>query len=211
MFRMLMFLVIGLLFTGIAPMVFSTAPKQITALWEKWFPAQQSASDGQAGGDGLGQGQAAAAPVVAWEGAPVGDLAEVLRFDVTPDWVLRRWPRVTTGLAQLPLQGYRVPLVTGTAEADLAGSLTYYFNPQQQLQRITFHGTTGNAGDLVGFLTSRHKFARRVANDPGLFVYEAVSAGSRSAGLLKVTSVGVVKTSDPHRRFNVELSMERPG
>ena len=55
------------------------------------------------------------------EGAPVGDLAEVFRFDVTTDWILRRWPRVSTGLAQLQLQGYRVPLVTGTAQTDLAG------------------------------------------------------------------------------------------
>lgn len=79
------------------------------------------------------------------EGTPVRDLAEVFRFDVTTDWILRHWPRVSTGLAQLQLQGYRVPLVTGTGEADLAGSLTYYFNARQKVQRITFCGTTGDA------------------------------------------------------------------
>ena len=48
------------------------------------------------------------------EGSPVGDLAEVFRFDVTTDWILRRWPRVSTGLAEIQLQGYRVPLMTGS-------------------------------------------------------------------------------------------------
>ncbi len=61
----------------------------------------------------------------------------MLRFDVTVEWVMQRWPRVSTGLPYLQLQGYRVPLVTGTKVADLAGSLTYYFNARQQVQRIT--------------------------------------------------------------------------
>ena len=47
---------------------------------------------------------------------PLPSLAEVLRLDVTVEWVLQRWPRVTTGLPQLQLQGYRVPLVTGTKD-----------------------------------------------------------------------------------------------
>ena len=72
---------------------------------------------------------------------PLPSLAEVLRFDVTVEWVMQRWPRVTTGLPQLQLQGYRVPLVTGTSLSDVAGSLTYYFNARQQVQRITLRGT----------------------------------------------------------------------
>ena len=60
------------------------------------------------------------------------NLADAFSMDKTPLWVLQRWPRVSTGGAQLQLQGYRVPLVTGTGEGDLAGSMTYFFNPQQQ-------------------------------------------------------------------------------
>jgi hypothetical protein len=58
-------------------------------------------------------------PKTPLEGAPVADLAEVLRFDVTPGWVISRWPRVSTGGPHLQLQGYRVPLVTGTKESDI--------------------------------------------------------------------------------------------
>ena len=99
---------------------------------------------------------------------PLPSLAEVLRFDVTVEWILRRWPRVTTGLPYLQLQGYRVPLVTGTGMSDVAGSLTYYFNAQQQVQRITLRGTTGDPSVLASILTSRYRFARRLTNDPGV-------------------------------------------
>ncbi len=69
------------------------------------------------------------------EGVPPQTLEEVLRFDISPDWIIERWPRVSSGLSELDLQGYRVALVTGTAESDLAGSLTYYFNKKNQVDR----------------------------------------------------------------------------
>jgi len=143
------------------------------------------------------------------EGPMVSDLAEVFRFDITPDWILRRWPHVTTGLAQLQLQGYRVVLMTGTAESDLAGALTYYFNAQQRLERITFQGKTGDARNLVAFLTGRLQFSRRLTNDPGLTVYEAVRPNGKPVGGVRIRSAGIVKASEPYTRFDVELALER--
>ncbi len=135
---------------------------------------------------------------------------QVLRFDVDTAWVLNRWPRVSTGLAHLQLQGYRVPLVTGTTTSDLAGALTYYFNPGQELQRITFHGATGDPAMFVELLTSRHHFTRRWTNHPGLFVYESVAPGSKRKSVLTIRPANVVSTDAPHQRFNVELVMQRP-
>jgi hypothetical protein len=142
---------------------------------------------------------------------PTPSMAEAFSFDVTIDWVLRRWPRVSTGLAEVQLQGYRVPLVTGTAASDLAGSLTYYFNNRQQVGRITFHGVTGDAGALVALLTSRYQFARRLTNDPGLILYETVNADNRSVGQARIRSSSVVSASQPHSRFTVDLTIDRPG
>ena len=88
------------------------------------------------------------------EGTPTPAMAEVLRFDISPAWVLQRWPRVSTDLARLQLHGYRVPLVTGTSQSDVAGSLTYYFNPGQQVQQITLRGTTGDPRALISFLSN---------------------------------------------------------
>jgi hypothetical protein len=141
---------------------------------------------------------------------PLPSLGEVLRFDVTVEWVLQRWPRVTTGLPHLQLQGYRVPLVTGSALTDVAGSLTYYFNARQQVQRITLRGTTGDPTVLVTLLSERHHFTRRLTNDPGVIVYEVVDSSSRPAGSLKIRSAKVITSTQPHMRFEVDLEMDRP-
>jgi len=141
---------------------------------------------------------------------PIYELAQVLRFDVTTGWVMRHWPRVSTGLAHIQLQGLRVPLVTGTAEDDLAGALTYYFNPQQQVQRITFHGTTGNSQKLVRLVTGRYGLVRRITNDAGLFLYETAERDGRTGSVLKIRPGRVIAASNPLRRFEVSLMLERP-
>jgi len=135
------------------------------------------------------------------------DLAEALRFDVTPAWVVRRWPWVSAGLSHLPLNGYRVPLFTGTAEDDLAGALTYYFNSRQQVQRITFQGSTGDAGKLIRLVRSRFQFARRLANDPTVIRYEAPAGQGPAKSSLDIR---MTRPTDAFHRFHVTLSIERP-
>jgi hypothetical protein len=141
---------------------------------------------------------------------PMYDVADVLRFDVGPSWVIQSWPRVSTGLGQLDLHGYRVPLVTGTAEDDLAGALTYYFNSRQQVQRITFKGTTGSAAKLISVVTGRFGFARRLTNDPGVFIYEVKGPDRQVKSTLWIRPAGVLEMSKNLSRFEVALTLERP-
>jgi hypothetical protein len=143
------------------------------------------------------------------EGAPTPAMAEVLRFDVSPAWVLQRWPRVSTDLAQLQLHGYRVPLVTGTSATDVAGSLTYYFNPSQQVQQITLRGTTGDPRALINFLTARYRYVRRPCNDPGRLIYETVNSGGKSLGTMTIQSAPVVRADRPYQRYALDLTMNR--
>lgn len=156
------------------------------------------------------QAAATLPPAMRIEGSAPRDLAEVLRFDITPDWIVSRWPRVSTGLAHLQLQGYRVPLVTGTAPTDLAGALTYYYTSQQQLQRITFRGATGDARNLVAFVAARYHLTRRLANDPALLVYEAVDSSNKPTSALRLRAAPILKANEPYSRFDVELVLERP-
>ncbi len=144
------------------------------------------------------------------EGPAVRDMAELFRFDISAGWIMQRWSRVSTGMAQLQLQGYRVPLVTGTAPSDLAGSLTYYFNPKQQLEKITFAGSTGDASRLVQLLTRRYGFARRLTNDSGIFLYESVDERGKVQSVLKIRPTGILKKQDRHNRFQVDLMLNRP-
>ncbi|NLE39472.1 MAG: hypothetical protein GX621_15730 [Pirellulaceae bacterium] len=144
------------------------------------------------------------------EGPEVGDFGEVLRFDATVPWIMSRWSRVSTGMAQLQLQGYRVPLVTGTRPDDLAGALTYYFGPDQRVRKITFNGTTGDASRLAIFMTSRYGFQRRLANDGGLFVYEAPNEKGDIRSVLRIRPTGIVRADQPNQRFHVDLVIEPP-
>ena len=139
---------------------------------------------------------------------PVVDLHQAFRFDVTTAWVLGHWPRVSAGLAELEMQGYRVPLVTGTKPDDLAGSLTYYFNRRQRVQRITFHGSTGDARRLVALLARQFGFVRELTDDASLFLYQ-VKEGGKAISELRIKPARIVRSDSPHTRFEVLLVIQR--
>lgn len=142
-------------------------------------------------------------------GSTIAQLTEVLRFDISPGWVMSRWPRVSAGLAELDQQGYRVPLVTGTGQDDLAGSLTYYFSKQQQLEQIVFHGSTGDPRKLVALVTSQYKFRHQPTDDPALYLYQ-VRWNGKPWSELRIRPARVLRADVPHSRFEVDLAMKRP-
>jgi hypothetical protein len=137
---------------------------------------------------------------------PVVAIEDALRFDVTASWILGRWPRVTAGLPDAGLQGYRVAFVSGTQENDLAGSLTYYFNPNHVCQRITFQGTTGDARKLIAMLITRFGFARQTSDDPSVYLYQ-IRWNGRATSELQVRPARVIRASEPTARFEVLLAM----
>jgi hypothetical protein len=141
-------------------------------------------------------------------GAKITSLEEVLRFEITPDWVLSHWPRVSTRLADLELQGYRVPLVTGTSDDAVAGSLTYYFSPKQQLERITFIGTTGDPRQLVSVLDSLH-YTPNKTDDPGLQLYR-FKQWDKTVGECLIRPARIISASSPRAKYKVTLDMRRP-
>lgn len=143
---------------------------------------------------------------------PPVDLGELFRFDVNPDWLVTRWPRVTASLADIRFQGYRVPVVTGVAEDDLAGTVTYYFDASQQVKRITFEGTTGNPNRLIAFLTTYYGFAYRPTNNPAVYLYTTPEEGSRGGthSYLWIRPAPVLEAGKRYNRFELSLVLERP-
>ena len=165
-----------------------------------------AASDRTASGTALALADSSAVPP---SNVKVNDAASVFSFEITPEWILSHWPSVSTGLAQLQLEGYRVPLVTGTGQQDVAGALTYYFDARQKLQRINFIGVSGDPRQLIGLLATRFHMTRRLASDPGLVVYEAAPAGRGPISGLQVR-VAPMDPGDAYRRYEIEMSLERP-
>ncbi len=152
-----------------------------------------------------GQQQGALPPLA---GPMVDQLGAVLRFDVSPAWVTSHWARVTTTLADTQLDGLRVPLVSGVSDTDLTGSLTYYFDKQQQVQRVTFHGTTGNPARLVQLLTEAYEFKR----EPSLGgeVYTRKWNG-KPTSICRIRTAPVLRADMPNSKLEVLLEINRPG
>lgn len=142
-------------------------------------------------------------------GPPVQDLGEVFQFDVTPAWVLGRWPNVLTLAGPDSFQGYRVPLVTGTGESDLAGTLTYYFTSKPVVQRIRFQGVTGDPARLVALVTTRFGFVKQKSPEPNVHLYQIRWHGRPNSQLV-VRMADTIRADLPLRRFSIDLEINLP-
>ena len=149
-----------------------------------------------AGAAANGSVEAAGAPTLSSDALPAVPMEEAFRLNLTTTWVLGHWPRVSAALADVDLQGYRTPLITGTQIDDLAGSLTYYFNKRQRVQRITFFGTTGDTRRLVSLLALRHGFVRELNADPSLFLYR-VRENRKVISELRIKPSSIVRADEP--------------
>lgn len=128
------------------------------------------------------------------------ELADVFRFDVTPDNLQPSWKRVKQDSGESGLQGYRIPLATGNRDGDLTGDLTYYFD-RKACRKITFTGTTADAGNLVTFLQKRFQYKRSGVRNGKVSTF---TPSDGSPGQLRLAV-----PAKPDGRFQVDLSIER--
>ncbi|MGI9516858.1 MAG: DUF6690 family protein [Pirellulaceae bacterium] len=133
--------------------------------------------------------------------------AEYIRFDITRNWITTRWSRVSTVPGEDNLTGLRVALVSGPRPQDIHGSLTYYFDASQQVQRIAIRGWTGNSGQLVDFVTRGLGMQQR--NSAGAGLYTATSWGKLKA-VLRVDNPPVLRDDAPTEQLMVLLEANNP-
>ena len=143
------------------------------------------------------------------EGIPAMSVDEVLRMDVTKEWVYQRWARKSTTTSQLNLFGVRVPLVTGTQLHDVAGSLTYLFGANGHVHRLTFRGRTGDTTQLVNLVAQRYGLQRQSTSVPGEQLLQ-LKNGNDVISELRTRPAPVLWASTPHQSFDVELTLQRP-
>ncbi|MBD16402.1 MAG: hypothetical protein CMJ72_14785 [Planctomycetaceae bacterium] len=144
------------------------------------------------------------------EGVRSMSLSEIFRFDISKEWVYQRWARKSTALAELGLFGIRVPLVSGTRLQDLAGSLTYYFDSNGLLQRISFYGNTGDTTGLVMLVVNRYGFQRQATPIASEQLYQ-IRNETQVFSELHTRPAPVLWANAPHKSFTVELELQRPG
>jgi len=146
-------------------------------------------------------------PVPPVVGTPVVDLGEVIRFDVTPEWIMERWGRVSTVLSEHGLEGYRVALVSGAQVDDLAGSLTYYFDQKRVVQRVTFRGTTGDGRRLIELAQRVYDFKLSPSVVSQLYT---VKWSGKINSVLRLANPPVVRAGMPLSRVEALLEINRP-
>ena len=143
------------------------------------------------------------------EGTPTYSLGDVLRMDISKEWVYQRWPRKSTALADLDLYGVRVPLVTGTQLNDIAGSLTYYFGIDGRVRRISFRGRTGDTTQIASIVHQRFGLVAQ----PTVVAGEQLLQYRRDEDVLselRTRPAPVLWASSPHESFTVELELQDP-
>lgn len=145
---------------------------------------------------------------VPMENLPVWDFNEIFNFDITPEWVRRRWKRVSTTSSDVQFSGMRIPLVTGTNSWDLQGSLTYYFDKNQRLQRITFRGWTGDAQKLVQVLTGKFQLKPQPTTLAGFFLHQSRRIPI-SGMMMKYPQI--LDSSVPHQQLGIIMEINRSG
>src|SRR5437016_5117949 len=95
----------------------------------------------------------------------------------------------------------RAPDAALAEVAGMAASLTYYFGGDQQLQRIVFHGTTGEPRSLVQFVSQKFDFKSDSASDAGTQRY-VVRWSGKIVSELRVQPAQIIDAGQPHRRFS---------
>ncbi len=138
---------------------------------------------------------------------PVANLEGILRFDITPRWVLDNWPQVATTRADNDLDGLRVPMISGTRPHDVAGSLTYYFDKQHVVQRIALDGIVGDDRNLVSIVTRLYQLQPEPQVDARVFVSKW---NGRPTSALWIHRLPVVSADSPYQKFEFALELNRP-
>jgi hypothetical protein len=139
-------------------------------------------------------------------GGEVHDLREVLRFDITPQWLPQRFSRVTTVLSNVQFDGLRVPLMTGTRPTDLAGTLTYYFDSSQTLRRIQLHGLTGDAAQLNQLMVQYYGLKPEQSLGGQLFT---TRWNNRVANVLHISPAPIIYSGADHSKYIVFLELNQ--
>ena len=144
------------------------------------------------------------------DGGVIGRFEDVINMNITPKWITQRWARVSKNIQSGQWQGYRVPIVTGEETNDLAGALTYYFDNQQQLQRISFRGTTGEPQRIITMLQQTFHLTKRPTSLIGLYIK---SQNRRPVSVLMISRSPHATTQNNAARYSqytIQFELNRP-
>ena len=141
------------------------------------------------------------------EFVPTINLGTIFRFDIDANWIKNRWDRVSATPLDNGLQGMRVALVTGTNRDDLHGSLTYFFDANQECQRISFRGWTGDHSKLIAMLSKNFSFIQQPTRFAGFYL---AGKKSKPTGGILMKHPPVISAKNQAQQVAMVLEINRP-
>ncbi len=160
-----------------------------------------------ANGNSVAQHAQSFANPIPMNGGPIYDIREILRFDITPGWVIHRFSRVSTILAERNFDALRTPIVTGTQPQDLAGTLTYFFDAEQRLRRIHLQAMTGDPNPLVATMIQFYHLRPEPSLGGHLYT---TRWNNQVSSLMHIAPAPVLDATKPNSRFVVFLEINQP-
>jgi hypothetical protein len=97
--------------------------------------------------------------------------------------------------------------VTGTKRDDLAGSLTYYFDRNHRVQRLTFDGYTGDHRKLVALVSRYYGVRSEPTLGAGMFV---ARWNGRPTSVVRLTRAPIISADSPNSQLRVMMELNRP-
>ncbi len=186
-----------------------------------WVTVRTYPANAVPGGSPLASPPAMAPPAAVDESRPAAapqqsppanhSLTELTDFGLQPAGIMQRWPRVATQLVDGDLAEMRVPFVSGTQPQDLAGSLSYFFDRQQALQRVAFQGATGDPTQLVRWTVEQCGLKAEPALGGGMYLARDATNPQMVKAALRLRQAPVARQTQPLRKYFVQLELNRPG
>jgi hypothetical protein len=89
----------------------------------------------------------------------------------------------------------------------LFGSLTYYFDANQTLQKITFRGWSGNPEGLINLVTNSYGFKNKPTSGAGLYL---ANKRRQPTGVLYMQHPNIIRADNPTQQFAILLEINNP-
>lgn len=128
------------------------------------------------------------------------DLRAWLRWDLPRGYLIWQHPNAAIVPTERNLLGYRIPFTTGLQPHDLTGTLTYYFDSKDQLQRMELSAASGNPWPMTQWLLPQFRLQPIPSTHPNVRL-AILKSRDKPQSLLAVASGNASSASTPHELF----------
>jgi hypothetical protein len=128
------------------------------------------------------------------------DLRAWLRWELPRGYLLWQHPNAAIVPTERNLVGYRIPFTTGLQPQDLTGTLTYFYDAKDQLQRMELSAASINPWPMTQWLVPQFRLQPIASQHPNLRL-AILENRDKPQSLLAVATGNSPSASPPHELF----------